>query len=131
MSTCRECTSAHMPSGHTWNLRNMYKPSNFNPFLVSRNIPYGPPGCVESGYILPPMKENYYASGTTSWTTCGNVTPANSPTYGTQPVPIKESCCGATPFKHSKDTWVEGFCCGSSPYMHSSKTWELQKPYTS
>ena len=139
---CAGCSSAYMPSGETWDTNHMYMPSNFNPFMVPGKIPYGPQGgggCVPSGYRLPrdhKSKENFYASSSSSWTTCGNVTPANGITYGTHMTPKgkKETYCGATPYEHSSDTWTlgkEGYCCGATPYMHAGSTWKVQQAYTS
>lgn len=136
---CAGCKSAYMPSGETWDMGHMYLPSNFNPFVVSGTIPYGPRGgggCVPSGYRIPESKENFYASSSSSWTTGGNVTPANGITYGTFMTPKgkKEPYCGATPYEHSSNTWTlgkEGYCCGPTPYVHAKSTWKVQRPYTS
>ena len=129
---CAGCTSAYMPSGETWDMNHMYLPSNFNPFMVSGKIPYGPRGgggCVPSGYRIPAehkSKENFYASSGSSWTTCGNVTPANGITYGTHMTPKGK--------KNTSDTHTvskEGYCCGATPYMHANGTWKAQQPYSS
>ena len=110
---CMGCKSDHMSLGNTWN--SIYKPSLFNPFLVSNNIPYGIRGtgaCVPSGYHMP-TKENFYASSSTSWTTYGNVTPANSITHGTHMTPVEKYCCSAT------------------PYNQLGNAYNMQKPYSS
>ena len=95
---CSGRRSAYMPGGETWDFRHMYRPSNFNPFVVHGNIPYGPRsvgGCVPSGYRLPEdhhplLKEDFYNSSANSWTTRGNVTPANGITYGTYMTPANK-----------------------------------------
>ena len=56
MANCSSCKSAYMHGGDTWDTQHMYRPSNFNPFLVHGNIPYGPRsvgGGVPSGYRFP------------------------------------------------------------------------------
>ena len=141
-ASCGGCTSEHMPLGETWNTKNMYRPSNFNPFVVSTAIPYGPPGgggCVPSGYQMPHekhTKEGFYASSSSSWTTCGNVTPANGITYGTHMTPHNKEKygCDATAFHHLDDAYVlpkEGYCCGATPYTHLNNAYKIQKPYKS
>ena len=95
---CSGRRSSYMPGGETWDFRHMYRPSNFNPFVVHGNIPYGPRsvgGCVPSGYRLPEdhhplLKEDFYNSSANSWTTRGNVTPANGITYGTYMTPANK-----------------------------------------
>jgi hypothetical protein len=90
------CKSGYMLSDQTWKNLDRYRPTNYNPFLVPGDIPYGnlSPGmkchmgsCPPlPSYLLSPngpIKENFYASSSSSWTPCGNVTPANSPGYGT------------------------------------------------
>ncbi len=139
---CSGCKSEHMPLVHTWDTRNMYRPSNFNPFVVSNKIPYGPRGgggCVPSGYQMPHekhTKEDFYASSSSSWTTCGNVTPANGITYGKHlhPQNKEQYGCDATAFHHLDDAYVlpkEGYCCGATPYTHLNNAYNKQKPYTS
>jgi hypothetical protein len=132
---CAGCRSAYMPSGETWGTRHRYGPSDFNPFMVSGEIPYGPRGgggCVPSGYVNPSehSKENFYASSSSSWTQAGNVTPANGITWGKhmKPAnhPVKESCCGPMPYQHLQKTWTlpkENYCCGATPYSASKDTW--------
>ena len=108
---CTGCKSEYMTSGNTWGTSRMYSPSNFNPFVVTGTIPYGPRrggGYVPSGYRVPEEQENFYASSSSSWTKCGNVTPANSITYDKHMTPTekKESyCCGATPYTQVEGRW--------------------------
>lgn len=140
---CAGCGSEYMHLDKTWETKNMYRPSDFNPFIVSNNIPYGPPlggGCLLSGYQMPHdkhIKEGYYASSSSSWTTGGNVTPANGITYGKHMTPHNKEKygCDATAFHHLDNAYVlptkEGFCCGATPYGHLSNAYKMQKPYTS
>jgi len=121
MSTCYGCKSEYMPSGQTWDNRHRYRPSNYNPFLVPTTIPYGgpdglPPRPVPSGYYVNNSKENFYASSSSSWTPCGNVTAANSPGYGTYlSNNLGEDCAsmGLRPPKDcgKKDLIANGKCC--------------------
>ena len=76
MDNCEDCSSSHMHLGQTWDRKSMYGPSNFNPFLVHQTIPYGPVGCVPSGYRFADAgksRENY--------------------------------CCGPTPYSQAGTTW--------------------------
>jgi len=103
-------TSSYMTS----DTHHMYRPSNFNPFIIHGKIPYGPrstQGCVPSGYQLPhDSKEHFYASSGSSWTTSSNVTPGNGITYGTH----------MTPMTHDK----------KEAYSSSANSWRARRPYT-
>ena len=133
---CSGRRSAYMPGGETWDARHMYRPSNFNPFVVHGNIPYGPRsvgGCVPSGYRLPEdhhkhrhptnpnyrpqhappqphplLKEDFYNSSANSWTTRGNVTPANGITYGTYMTPANK----VEGYKEAATCSPQGGICG-------------------
>ena len=58
-NNCTNCYSAHQRLGNTWTLKHMYRANNYNPFMRSNKIPFGPPGCVATGYRLPSIKEGY------------------------------------------------------------------------
>ena len=58
-NNCTNCYSAHQRLGNTWTLKHMYRANNYNPFMRSNKIPFGPPGCVATGYRLPSIKEGF------------------------------------------------------------------------
>ena len=94
--------SNYAKANTTWTYRGDFKQGDFNPFAVPNEIPYTrlprkKNCCVDNSNttwtyqtdFTPETIEGFYASSDTSWTIFGNVTPDNSGTYGTVPLPSK------------------------------------------